>query len=80
LAAVATAAFQSWEAPIAAALEQEGIAAKDAVAFAALTVSTIEGALLRTRASGDHAVLDLAVTGLETAYDNLLTTTTTAAS
>ena len=72
LAAVATAAFESWEAPIAVALEQEGISAKDAVAFAALTVSTIEGALLRVRASGDHAALDLAVTGLETALDGLL--------
>jgi TetR/AcrR family transcriptional repressor of lmrAB and yxaGH operons len=71
LAAVATAAFQSWEAPIAAALEQDGIAAKDAAAFAALTVSTIEGALLRTRAAGTHAPLDLAVTGLETAFDTL---------
>lgn len=71
LAAVATAAFQSWEAPIAAALEQEGIADADAIAFAALTVSTIEGALLRVRASGDHAALDLAVAGLETAFDTL---------
>ena len=68
LAAVATEAFKSWEEPIAAALESEGIAA----AFAALTVSTIEGALLRTRAAGDHAPLDLAVTGLETALDGLL--------
>ena len=72
LAAVATAAFESWEAPVTAALEQEGIAPKDAAAFAALTVSTIEGALLRTRAAGDHAPLDLAVNGLETAFDGLL--------
>jgi AcrR family transcriptional regulator len=72
LAAVATEAFKSWEEPIAAALEQQGIAAQDAAAFAALTVSTIEGALLRTRAAGDHAPLDLAVTGLETALDGLL--------
>jgi AcrR family transcriptional regulator len=71
LAAVATAAFQSWEAPIAAALEAEGIAANHAAAFAALTVSTIEGALLRTRAAADHAPLDSAVTGLETAFDTL---------
>jgi TetR/AcrR family transcriptional repressor of lmrAB and yxaGH operons len=71
LAAVATAAFQSWEAPIAAALVSEGIAAKDATAFAALTVSTVEGALLRTRAAGDHGALDLAIDGLETAFDTL---------
>jgi len=71
LAAVATAAFRSWEEPIAEALEQEGISARDATAFAALTVSTIEGALLRTRAAATHAPLDLAVAGLETAYDNL---------
>jgi len=71
LAAVATAAFTSWESPIAKALEADGISAQDAAAFAALTVSTIEGALLRTRAAGSHAPLDLAVTGLETAYDTL---------
>jgi AcrR family transcriptional regulator len=71
LAAVATAAFTSWETPIAQALEGEGIAPEDASAFAALTVSTIEGALLRTRAAGNHAPLDLAVTGLETAFDTL---------
>ncbi len=76
LAAVATAAFQSWEEPIAAALEGEGVAPKDAAAFAALTISTVEGALLRTRAAGDHAPLDLAVSGLETAYDTLRATTT----
>jgi TetR/AcrR family transcriptional regulator, lmrAB and yxaGH operons repressor len=75
LAQVATRAFTSWEEPIAAALESDGIAAKDATAFAALTVSTIEGALLRTRAAGTHAPLDLAVTGLETAYDTLKATT-----
>ncbi len=72
LAAVATEAFKSWEAPIAAALEEQGIGARDASAFAALTVSTIEGALLRTRAAGDHQPLDAAVTGLETALDGLL--------
>jgi TetR/AcrR family transcriptional repressor of lmrAB and yxaGH operons len=72
LAAVATEAFQSWEAPIAAALEAQGIGSRDAAAFAALTVSTIEGALLRTRAAGDHQPLDAAVTGLETALDGLL--------
>jgi AcrR family transcriptional regulator len=72
LAAVATAAFKSWEQPIADALEADGIAPRDAAAFAALTVSTIEGALLRTRAAGNHEPLDSAVTGLETAFDNLL--------
>ncbi len=72
LAAVATEAFKSWEAPIAAALEEQGIGARDAAAFAALTVSTIEGALLRTRAAGDHQPLEDAVTGLETALDGLL--------
>ncbi len=71
LAAVATKAFTSWEAPIAASLESEGIAPTDAAAFAALTVSTIEGALLRTRAAASHEPLDLAVTGLETAFDTL---------
>jgi TetR/AcrR family transcriptional repressor of lmrAB and yxaGH operons len=75
LAEVATRAFTSWEEPIAAALEGEGIAPKDAAAFAALTISTVEGALLRTRAAGDHAPLDLAVSGLETAYDTLRATT-----
>jgi TetR/AcrR family transcriptional repressor of lmrAB and yxaGH operons len=71
LAAVATEAFTSWEQPIAAALESEGITPNDAAAFAALTVSTIEGALLRTRAAASHEPLDLAVTGLETAFDTL---------
>lgn len=72
LAAVATQAFKSWEAPIAAALEADGVASGDAAAFAALTVSTIEGALLRTRAAASHEPLDLAVSGLETALDGLL--------
>ena len=71
LAAVATAAFESWERPIAAALAAQGIPAADAAAFAALAISTVEGALLRCRASGDHAPLDAAVRGLETAFDNL---------
>jgi TetR/AcrR family transcriptional repressor of lmrAB and yxaGH operons len=75
LAEVATRAFTSWEEPIARALEVDGIPAKDAAAFAALTVSTIEGALLRTRAAGNHAPLDLAVAGLEKAYDTLRATT-----
>jgi AcrR family transcriptional regulator len=72
LAAAATAAFTSWEAPIAAALEKEGVDATRAVTFAGLVVSTIEGALVRTRAAGDRAPLDSAVDGLEQALDALL--------
>jgi AcrR family transcriptional regulator len=72
LAAVATAAFQSWERPIAAALRDEGVSGKDAEAFAGLVVSTVEGALLRARAAGDHAPLDSAVAGLGQALDGLL--------
>ncbi len=72
LAAVATAAFKSWEQPIADALEGQGVAPGEATAFAALTVSTVEGALLRTRAAGNHEPLDAAVAGLETALDGLL--------
>lgn len=73
LAAAATAAFQSWEAPIAAALQDEGVPAKEAGAFAGLVVSTIEGALIRTRAAGDQAPLDSAVAGLHQALAALLT-------
>lgn len=72
LAAAATAAFQSWEKPIAAALRDEGIEAKDAETFAGLVVSTIEGALIRARAAGDQAPLDSAVAGLHQALDALL--------
>ena len=72
LAAAATAAFQSWEAPIAAALREEGVEAKEAEAFAGLVVSTIEGALIRARAAGDEAPLDSAVTGLHRALGSLL--------
>lgn len=72
LAAAATAAFQSWEAPIAAALRDEGVGAKDAAAFAGLVVSTIEGALIRARAAADRAPLDSAVAGLGQALDGLL--------
>jgi AcrR family transcriptional regulator len=72
LAAAATEAFRSWEAPIAAALEAEGVAAKDAASFAGLVVSTIEGALIRARAAGDQAPLDSAVAGLHQALDSLL--------
>jgi TetR/AcrR family transcriptional repressor of lmrAB and yxaGH operons len=72
LAAAATAAFQSWEAPIAAALREDGIEAKDAETFAGLVVSTIEGALIRARAAGDEAPLRSAVAGLHQALDSLL--------
>jgi TetR/AcrR family transcriptional repressor of lmrAB and yxaGH operons len=72
LAAAATAAFQSWEEPIAAALRAEGVSRKDANAFAGLVVSTIEGALIRARAAGDEAPLKSAVAGLQTAHKGLL--------
>ena len=72
LAAAATAAFQSWEVPIAAALREEGVDRKDAEAFAGMVVSTIEGALIRARAAGDPAPLDSAVDGLGQALDALL--------
>ncbi len=72
LAAAATEAFRSWEAPIAAALGEEGIAAKDAANFAGLVVSTIEGALIRARAAGEEAPLESAVAGLHQALDSLL--------
>jgi AcrR family transcriptional regulator len=72
LAATATAAFQSWERPIAAALRDEGVSAKDAETFAGLVVSTVEGALLRTRAAGSQEPLDSAIGGLEQALDSLL--------
>lgn len=75
LAAAATAAFQSWEDAIAAALEAEGVAPKEAATFAGLVVSTIEGALVRTRAAGDHAPLDSAVEGLGQALDALIAAT-----
>jgi AcrR family transcriptional regulator len=72
LAAAATAAFQSWEEPIAAALEAEGVEAGEAATFAGLVVSTVEGALIRARAAGDPAPLDSAVGGLERSLDALL--------
>ncbi len=72
LAAAATAAFQSWEAPIAAALEEEGVSPKDAANFAGLVVSTIEGALIRARAAADEAPLESAVAGLHQALASLL--------
>jgi TetR/AcrR family transcriptional repressor of lmrAB and yxaGH operons len=74
LAAAATAAFQSWEQPIAAALAQEGVDAERAETFAGLVVSTIEGALLRARAAGSQEPLDSAVAGLEQALDALIGT------
>jgi AcrR family transcriptional regulator len=75
LAAAATAAFQSWEAPIAAALREEDVSAKDAESFAGLVVSTIEGALLRARAAGSQTPLDSAVAGLHQALESLLART-----
>jgi TetR/AcrR family transcriptional regulator, lmrAB and yxaGH operons repressor len=72
LAAAATAAFQSWERPIAAALRDEGLGADDAEIFAGLVVSTVEGALLRARAAGSQEPLDSAVAGLGQALDGLL--------
>lgn len=72
LAAAATAAFQSWERPIAAALRDEGVSAVDAETFAGLVVSTVEGALLRARAAGSQAPLDSAMGGLGHALDRLL--------
>lgn len=72
LAAAATAAFQSWEAPIAAALREEGVGKKDAETFAGLVVSTVEGALVRARAAGDEGPLISAVAGLRQALAALL--------
>ena len=72
LAQAATAAFQSWEEPIAAALRREGVAESDAATFAGLVVSSVEGALIRARAAGDRAPLDSAIGGLEAALDALL--------
>jgi AcrR family transcriptional regulator len=72
LAAVATAAFQSWERPIAAALRDEGVSARDAETCAGLVVSTVEGALLRARAAGSQEPLDSAMGGLGHALDRLL--------
>lgn len=74
LAAAATAAFQSWEAPIAAALREGGVAAPEAETFAGLVVSTVEGALVRARAAGDEAPLNSAVAGLRQALEGLLAT------
>ena len=72
LAAAATRAFQSWEAPIAAALREEGVGAKAAEDFAGLVISTVEGALIRARAAADQAPLDTAVAGLQQALQALL--------
>ncbi len=72
LAAAATAAFQSWETPIAAALRDEGVSAAEAETFAGLVVSTVEGALVRARAAADQAPLDSAVAGLQQALASLL--------
>ena len=79
LAAAATAAFQSWERPIAAALRDEGVSARDAEAFAGLVVSTVEGALLRARAAGSTQPLDSAIGGLGQALEALLASASPAA-
>jgi TetR/AcrR family transcriptional repressor of lmrAB and yxaGH operons len=72
LAAAATAAFGSWEQPIAAALIDEGVSRRDAETFAGLVVSTVEGALIRARAAGSTDPLDSAIGGLGQALDRLL--------
>jgi TetR/AcrR family transcriptional regulator, lmrAB and yxaGH operons repressor len=72
LAEAATAAFESWEGAIGAALEREGIERERAATFAGMVVSTVEGALVRARAAGDHVPLDSAIAGLEQALDALL--------
>ncbi len=72
LAAAATAAFRSWEGPIAAALLDEGVDRTAAEEFAGLVVSTVEGALIRARAAADTAPLDSAIGGLEHALAALL--------
>jgi TetR/AcrR family transcriptional repressor of lmrAB and yxaGH operons len=72
LAAAATAAFASWEDPIARDLTEQGVDPGRADAFAGLVVSTIEGALLRARAAGDTAPLETAVAGLGDALEALL--------
>jgi AcrR family transcriptional regulator len=80
LAAAATAAFTSWEEPIAAALEKEGVDRKRAAAFAGLVISTIEGALVRARAAGDPARIESATAGLGDALAGLLSASGGAAS
>jgi len=72
LAAAATAAFRSWEKPIAAALLDEGVGRADAETFAGLVVSTVEGALIRARAAGSTDPLESAIGGLGQALDRLL--------
>lgn len=74
LAEAATAAFESWEGAIAAALEREGVTADRAATFAGMVISTVEGALVRARAAGDHSPLDSAIAGLKQALDGLLAT------
>jgi AcrR family transcriptional regulator len=79
LAATATAAFQNWERPIAAALLDEGVGRREAEDFAGLVISTVEGALIRARAAGSAEPLDSAIAGLGRALDLLLVDTSTAA-
>lgn len=72
LAAAATAAFRSWEGPIAATLLDEGVGRRDAETFAGLVISTVEGALIRARAAGSTEPLESAIGGLGQALDRLL--------
>jgi TetR/AcrR family transcriptional repressor of lmrAB and yxaGH operons len=72
LAATAPAAFRSWEEPIAAALEAEGVDAQRSAAFAGLVISTIEGAIVRARAAADPAPIESATAGLGDALEALL--------
>ncbi len=72
LAAAATAAFESWEGAISDALVREGVDGEKAATFAGMVVSTVEGALVRSRAAADLAPLDSAIAGLGQALDALL--------
>jgi TetR/AcrR family transcriptional regulator, lmrAB and yxaGH operons repressor len=72
LAAAATAAFRSWERPIAAALLDEGTDRGDAETFAVFVASMVEGALIRSRAAGSTDPLDSAIEGLSQALDSLI--------
>jgi AcrR family transcriptional regulator len=72
LRAAADGAFRRWEASIAAGLEAEGVPAAQSTAVAALTLSTVEGALVLARARDDMAALDDAMAGLETVLASVL--------
>ena len=72
LAAAATAAFQSWEAPIAAALRDEGVGRRTRRDLRRPRRLDRRGRPVRARAAGDHAPLDSAIAGLGQALDALL--------